>query len=394
MFYKSIIHSTQFKYLGALYLHSIIRMFSVSIFSLFSSIYIFQVLEDYGFSSTRSLALTALFFGLLFLIHTVLIAPSLWLMAKKGLRFSVFWANIFLIGFFIFLFFAKNEPVLFLLAALCGGLEVALYWTAYHIYFVELSDDKKQGEEISIVKVLSSIVAIGGPAFGGLIITYGGFGAVFLVMMILVLLAIAPLKYLPKSDNIVKINILETVRALNPRKEFKSYVALIGIAISEISYTVFWPIYVFPMLSGFSEIGLMGSLMALVASVFAICLGFLIDKIGAKNVLNYSTVIDSFAWTLKIFVQTPLHIFGVAGLSSVSASGQNIALDSLVYEKARHTNVAACIVQKEIALSFGRAIFLFFAGILFWFGVMMPVIFILIALITLLSIFYPKNTKL
>jgi predicted MFS family arabinose efflux permease len=201
MFYNSLLHRRQFRYLGAFYLHSIIRYFAVSLFQFFSGIYIFQLARDHGFEFHQALSLVAFTLCLIHIFNSLIIGPTVWLIAKKGLKFAVVWGNISLITFYTILSLAKYDLIFLFIATIFGGMSIGLYWTAYHIYFAHLSDDKKQGQEISIGSLLSAIASIGGPAFGGLIISFWGFEALFGVLATLVLLAIIPLRYLPKQEN-------------------------------------------------------------------------------------------------------------------------------------------------------------------------------------------------
>lgn len=391
MFYRSVLHHHQFRYLGAFYLHSVVRLFAVSIFQIFSSIYVYQVLRGYGVENQQSLGITSLFFALIFLVHALSIAPSLWLIARKGLKFSVFWGNIFLVGFFALLLLSRYDPIFLIIAAVMGGLQIGMYWTAFHIYFTELTDDNGQGKEIGLSVSLSNIASIGGPAFGGMIISYGGFPMTFLVMTILVILASLPLKYLPKQKDVISVDILKTVLALAPKKESKSYLALFGAGVIDVVSFNFWPLFVFPVLANFVGVGFMGSLVAFVSVITTIIIGFAIDKYGPKKILNIISSVDSLAWTLKIFVSTPLQVFGISGFRALTTSGQLISLDSMIYERARHENLVAFIVQREVGLAIGKFIFLLLIGILFWFGLPLAAVFLITALIALLTRLYPEE---
>src|SRR3990167_292876 len=160
-FYHSLLHNRQFRYLGAFYTHSLIRLFAVAIFQIFNGIYIYQTLLGFGLTLSQSIATTALIFALMFLIQALAVAPSLWIINKKGLRFSVFWGNIALILFYVFLMLSQFDPILFILAAIFAGIQFGLYWTAYHIYFAQLTDDASQGKEVSLNASLGEIVSIG-----------------------------------------------------------------------------------------------------------------------------------------------------------------------------------------------------------------------------------------
>lgn len=337
----------------------------------------------------QALGVTALFFALIFLVQALSVAPSLWLISKKGLRFSVFWGSMFLIGFFFLLYLAKLDPIFLILAGVMGGLQTGLYWTAYHIYIAELTDDKRQGEEIAWGNSLSAIAAIGGPAFGGLIIQYFGFEAVFIIMALMAGLANLPLRYLPSQKNIISVDILKTISTLSPKKEKKSYLALFGLGVIDTVAVNFWPLFIFPIMAGFIGLGFVGSLIALISTVTTITIGILVDKYGPKTVINILSPLDSLVWISRIFVTTPLRVFASSGMQALTTSGQVIALDSMIFERARHDNLVAFIIQRETGLALGRFIFLLTLGVLFWFGLPLVVIFVFAALAALLPRLYP-----
>lgn len=345
----------------------------------------------FGLNFSQSVATTSLIFSLMFLIQALSVAPSLWIIKRKGLRFSVFWGNIFLILFYVFLLLAQYDPIVFILASIFAGIQLGLYWTAYHVYFIELTDDDKQGKELSLNSSLGSIVSIGAPAFGGLIISFFGYPAVFLVISLLMGLAIIPLKNLPKQNDKVSFDILKTISLLSPLKEFRSMLAYTGVGVSQITTQVFWPIFVFPILAGVAGIGLLGSIIALFGSVSAISVGYLSDKFGAKKVLNILSPLDSISGLARLFVVNPLQVFGISTISSTISEGQFIAIDSLAYQRGRHSNIVAIIVQREVGLAVGRFVFLTLVGLLFWFGLPLGVVFVITALLVLGTRLYPEK---
>lgn len=343
-----------------------------------------------GLTNSASLSVTALFFSILYLTAAIGIAPALWLISKKGLKFAVFWGNMILIGFYLVLYLGKFDPIFFFIAAILGGLEIALYWIAYHIYFSELTDDKKQGEELSIGSLLSGVVLIAGPAFGGLMISFGGYNSVFLAIMVLLLMAVFPLKYLPKRKDTVSVDILKIARSLNPKKELKSFLALFGIGSGGVTNETFWPIFIFPLLVGFAGVGLMGSLTAIVASVASVIYGLLIDKVGAKTILRFVSPIDSLLWIVKALVVTSNQVYLVSLFKGVINPGQVMSLDTLLYERARHEDLVSFIVQREVGLAVGRFVFMFLVGVLFWFGMPLAFVLIITAVLVLFTPLYPK----
>ena len=390
LFPHSLLHNRQFRYLGAFYTHSLVRLFATAIFQIFSGIYIYQTLIAFDIDPQKSLATTALIFGLGFLIQALAVAPSLWLIEKKGLRFAVFWGNVAQISCYIFLGLAKIDPIFFLMSAISDGLQLALYWTAFHIYFAQLTDDGNQGKEMSLNATLAAVAAIGAPALGGLVIAYYGYSAVFLIITILMLIAMVPLRNLPKHDDKVSFDVMDVLKALSPKKELKSLLAYTGVGVSQITTTVFWPIFVLPIMAGVTGIGFLGSVIGLFGTVSALLVGFLVDKFGARRVLNFTSLIDANVGWLRMFITSSTQVFAISTVASAATESQFLAVDSLAYSRGRQSNIVAIIIQREVGLSVGRFLFLIFAGMGFWFGLPLEFIFIMTAVIVLASRLYPK----
>lgn len=391
-FPHSLLHNRQFRYLGAFYTHSLIRLFATAIFQIFNGIYIYQALQGFGIDFQRAIATTALIFGLTFLIQALAVAPALWLIDKRGLKFAVFWGNSAQILCYVFLALAFFDPIFFLMSAIFDGIQLALYWTAYHIYFANLTDDGNQGKEMSLNASLGAIAAIGAPAFGGLVIAFLGYPAVFGVISILMILAMIPLRKLPKHDDKVPVEILTTLKALSPKKEIKSLLAYAGVGISQITTTVFWPIFVLPIVAGgVTGIGFLGSIIGMFGSIATLVVGYLVDKFGARKILNIVSPLDSIFGLMRMFVISSAQAFGISTIASATTESQFLAVDTLAYQRGRQSNIVAIIVQREVGLAVGRFIFLLILGILFWFGLPLPIVFVLTALIVLASRLYPSR---
>lgn len=393
MLHLSLLHHRQFRYLGAFYLHSIIRYFAVSLFQIFNGIYILQMARNHGFEYHHALSIVAFVLCLMYIFDALSIAPTVWLIAKKGLKFSIFWGSICLVLFYIVMSLGKYDLIFLPISTIFGGFAIGLYWTAYHVYFSHLSDDGKQGAELSISAILQAIASIGGPAFGSLIISFWGFESLFVLLAVLVILAIVPLRFLPKQENKIEINILKTVMTLSPKREWKSFVALGADSIGDLVAVIFLPIFILPILSGIVGVGFVGSLVAFFAMIGTFLIGMAIDKFGPKRVTHIFAPLDAIAWVLTTVIYLPIHVFIMSAVYAITRSGQVVAMDATVYGRARHDNLVAYIFQREIGMSAPRAAFLFLLGILFWFKLPLVMVFIFAALLTLLTTLYPYRTQ-
>lgn len=393
MLHLSLLHRRQFRYLGAFYLHAIIRYFAVSMFQIFNGIYILQMARDHGFEYHQALSIVAFILCLVYIFDALSIAPTVWLIAKRGLKFAIFWGSISLIMFYMVLSLGKYDLIFLPISTIFGGLAIGLYWTAYHVYFSHLSDDKKQGAELSISAVLQAIASIGGPAFGSLIISFWGFESLFVLLAGLILLAIVPLRFLPKQENKIEIHVLKTVMTLSPKREWKSFAAMGADSITDLIAVIFLPIFILPILSGIIGVGFVGSLIAFFAMIVTFLIGMAIDKFGPKRVTNVFAPIDAIAWVITAFIYAPIHVFVMSAIYAITRSGIVVSLDATIYGRARHEDLVAYIFQREMGMSAPRAAFLFLLGILFWFKMPLEIVFIFAALLTLLTTLYPYRTQ-
>jgi predicted MFS family arabinose efflux permease len=349
--------------------------------------------RNHGLEYHQSLSIVAFVLCLMYIFDALSIAPTVWLIAKKGLKFSIFWGSICLVLFYIVMSLGKYDLIFLPISTIFGGFAIGLYWTAYHVYFSHLSDDGKQGAELSISAILQAIASIGGPAFGSLIISFWGFESLFVLLAILVILAIIPLRFLPKQENNIEINILKTVMTLSPKREWKSFIALGADSIGDLVAVIFLPIFILPILSGIVGVGFVGSLVAFFAMIGTFLIGMAIDKFGPKRVTSIFAPLDAIAWVLTTVIYLPIHVFIMSAVYAITRSGQVVALDATIYGRARHDNLVAYIFQREIGMSVPRAGFLFVLGVLFWFHLPLVVVFIFAAIITLLTTLYPYKTE-
>jgi MFS family permease len=207
------------------------------------------------------------------------------------------------------------------------------------------------------------------------------------------LLAIFPLRYLPAQKDVISVDILKTVFALAPKAEGKSYLALFGISITDITFMLFWPMFIFPIMSGFVGVGFVGSLVAFIAMITTIIVGYLIDRYGPKRVIKILAPIDAMIWVLKSLITVPIHVYLASGSSAVTRSAQTITLDSSIYQRARHEDIVAFIVQREVGISVGRFVYLLIMGILFWYNLPLMIAFVFAAPAALLTVLYPYETQ-
>lgn len=388
MLLLSIITKRQYKNLEWFYTHLIIRQFGISMFGIFNSVYLFQILTKH-FNNIFSLALTSLFFALVYFCQYLFINFAILTINKLGLRKCMLVGGIFTSLFFLILYLGKYNLLFLPLAAILGGLYLAFYYIAFHIYFTELTDDKAEGEEVAVGSVLPAIVSILGPMCAGFIISLTGFGGVFIAMGIALVTANIPLKFIPNTKDEIKIKFVDLLAPFKLKRNLNNNLALSGFAVMETTTTYLWPLFVFPILSNsFVELGFIGSLIALVSTLTTFLIGFLIDKMGPKKVLKILSLADCLVWIFRVFTFTPVQVFASSGAQALTSQGQGISIDTMVYKKSRDSYGIDPIIQREVNFALSKFLFLILTTILFVLGLPLTISFIIASVATLFATLY------
>lgn len=384
----------QFRNLEEFFLHNIIRLLALSMFDIFSSIYVFIILSGSGLNYSASLGLTAIFLALSYFAQLISLKPTLSIMSRVGLRLPMFWGNILLICFSALLYFSKFNLFLLIPSAFIRGIHMSLYYTGYHIYFAQLTDDKRQGKELAVGNALFALVGILGPSAGGLVISFWGFGELFLGMVLILLLSSIPLHFISNKAQL-KIVPIKFSTLLSFKNEGRNILAIGGLSIVDATAAYFWPLFIFIILAGnFISVGILGSIITGAGIFSAILLGWFIDKLGPKKIITSLSVGDSMIWIIKAFSQTPFMVFFSSILQALTTHNLSLTLDAMIYEKARDRGSVTPVIQRELSFAIFKTSFLLLSGLMLWFGLPIMAIFFLASAAALLTRAYSTHTHL
>ena len=75
---------------------------------------------------------------------------------------------------------------------LVSGLADVLYWVSYHNYFASIGNENNRGSAVGIREAITTVVAVLGPLFGGILLSVDRIYA-FLLPFVLTLLSVFPL---------------------------------------------------------------------------------------------------------------------------------------------------------------------------------------------------------
>ena len=343
-----VFHFLKNKELNELYASIAIRSFAISLIGIFIPIYLYQI--GYSFSAIF------LFFALAAFFKALLIFPSAKVSYKIGLKHSMLLSMPFLIIFFVLMFSLErfNWPLWFVTIFL--GIHTALFWFSYHTDFSKFSKKKFRGKQVGASKIVVAISSVLGPIAGGIILSFFGFKVLFVLVSFLLIASTFPL-FMSKE---VHEPINFSLKGFFKTHKIKNVLAYMGNGIEARIGTILWPLFAFIFILGEKYVSL-GALSS-VALTFSVLSTFIISKfsdLNLKKLIRFGSVANSIVWFAKSFVVTPVQLFIADAFYGASATSMYISFDALAYNKVDERNRTNMIIQREVYISLGGALFLF-----------------------------------
>ncbi len=155
---------------------------------------------------------------------------------------------------------------------LVSGLADVLYWVPYHNYFASIGDSEDRGSSVGIRDAIATVVAVIGPAFGGLLLAVNAFYA-FMMPFVLTLIAVLPLLKTPSLPLPAKPT-TEEKKHIDPF----GFIVFIGDGLFYQAGAI-WPLIVFMILSeNYGNFGFILALAAFFRAMGSMLFGRMIDK--------------------------------------------------------------------------------------------------------------------
>jgi len=175
--------------MNELYASISLSTFAQSLISIFVPIYLYNL----GYSIPY-----ILFFFFLISFSTVVVAyPIAKIVSKKGTKHAILFSTPFMIMYYLALLFLADYSFLFYLAPILVSLRGSLFNYGVHLDFVEHSESKKVGREVSLYFTLHLLAAALGPLIGGLLTAFFGFSVLFTVGTVILFFSVIPLFLTP-----------------------------------------------------------------------------------------------------------------------------------------------------------------------------------------------------
>ena len=340
--------------LGPLLFSGAARRAAVTLISIFSPIYIYEIGLKYQLEPHYAIIVVLLYYVIILLSKISSLVFSENLSQKIGFK-SMIWASFVPFVFFVLcLVFTSTLPYLLIPAAIFWGIHAGFYWWGYHGYFIKEGDNAHFGINIGEAGFIETIVGVVSPFFGALLISFLGYNSLYIFSAIFMALALLLLGKNHERKQRRDIKFSEVISLIKSHKSIS--LSYIGSSAEGILFAVIWPVFLFIFFGQVISLGTVVSVAAFSAAVFSLILGRWVDKQGERKIISIGAPLTTVAWIIKI-VKKSVPAFILA--DSIWNFGQrmvSLPLNALAYKKGIEGGAARAILFRETTLTIGGLI--------------------------------------
>jgi MFS family permease len=341
-------HFMKHKEMNELYLSYGILNFAIGLISIFIPIYLYKL--DYSIPAI-------LFFFFLNSIGFVLF--SYWgaqIVARLGVKHTMLLTIPIFIIFFIGLKFIPQFPFLFFILPLLRSFKMILYNYSFHLNFIQHSDRKHRGREVSIIQALEVTAGILSPLIGGAIIKYSSFSVLFFVGSVILFFSMIPLFRTQDTYEAITFEKKRLIRDVFKKENLNYMYSFSGYAIESWIGMILWPIFLFVMLFNVESIGALTSVTTLVTFVMFYFIGKATDKKDKRELLRLGVLLYFFGWIGRIFVTGFTSMFFIDTYKNLTQRVVAVPWTAYSYDLAAKGDYFKFIVQREIVFNISRSL--------------------------------------
>lgn len=345
-------HFLKNKEMNEIYLSLGIVNFALGLVSVFVPIYFYKL----GFPLMQ-----ILFYYFLLPVNSIIltryvVAP---LVIKVGVKKSILYSVLFKIFFFGGLQFLPGATWLFFILPTLNVLKTQISSLSYHLNFLEHSDAKKRGREVSAIFGSALLASLLAPLCGGLIIGLAGFNVLFTFAIALMIVSAIPILWLPDKKTLEPV-VFETKgmwREMFRKSNLPLFVSYGGYAIEEWIGFVVWSLFLFFMLKSTATVGAINTIVAAITFLVFYFVGRLSDKKDKRQLIKFGNFLYFFGWVGRIFANSFGAVVFVDSYKSITGNILQVPWVAFSYDLAAKRNYFRFIVEREIMFDLARALF-------------------------------------
>ena len=329
--------------LNKIYLSESIRCFGQGLINIFIPIYLLV--------SGFSLQAVVWFLIIQSIVHILCAIPFGYLGSRMGYKYLILLSIPFYTAFLFLLYNLKTNLYPLYILAIIKEIGGTLFWVGRHSLMGSNSDQGKIGSQIGMMKILTAIADIPAPLIGGIILSFFGIQPLIILVGVIVLFSVIPLLLIKEAwhDRGFSVKNIFTKMHIRNAPIFITH----GID-NVVSGDLVWPVYLFLYIS-FQYIGL--GLLSLFYDVVSIISNYFIGKLADKDyerTLRIGAISTFMIWLVRIVIRTPLPVYFVDSISSITDQFIYIPFGATSYRIAKSNHFLQLIVFREIAIHVGK----------------------------------------
>ncbi len=360
------------------------RHFGIAMIAVFEPLYILNILKEHNIPG--GLPLVMVYFGVIFLFLALLMPFGARLASRVGLRAVILASVPFMFAYYTALFFANDDPRLFILASIMRIAESVLFWPAFHFFFAKSGKEAERGREVSTSILVAGMANLTGPAVGGIIITTFGFPVLFALVFTMLTFMALPFLFVQEERPAYKNSLISEFQNIFSPEFRRNAVAFAARGVEDAANAVLWPLFIHLRSISFIALGFIMSAATAVILAATLIVGRVADRVDKRIILRGGVSITALAWLSRILVVKPVEAFAANMFYGFGITMTAVPFASLYYDQVarEQVNPYHTVIGREIAMNLGRAAFFGLCAVVFLITTSVGLIFPFISVITFL----------
>jgi len=256
-------------------------------------------------------------------------------------------------------FLPQNHALIFALA-MVSGLESAFFWIPFNIFTVRKTEERTMGASLAFMQNASSFVGILIPGIAALLIVSYGYGVLFALAALFILLSLVPVLALHGESVSFEFSFPAIKKIVLDNKYFILPEILDNLGQDA---QVIWSLFIFITGLSILDIGALGVLVGIVGMAVTHFTGQLIDRWNVRSLMRLGAVATTLLWfasyIVAIYSPTQFLLYLVTVLRGLALGVFASSYGTIMLNRARGADIQFLLLR-EIPTIFGR-VFVFVA---------------------------------
>lgn len=246
---------------------------------------------------------------------------------RIGMRSMLIFTMLLMPVYFLMIWQIAFFPLLFFPAALFWSFTHSAYWAQELTLFLEVAKSRKAGLERGGITSIQNVFALFSPVIGGVILTLYGMPLLVALTGAALLLSMIPLFFIKKAH--FRLRIRRHERTKKHRLEGKTVIHLLHRGLQSDAVYTFLPIFLFLLGLEIIEVGVIGSILAVMGIVTPLLIGKAVDK-NWELVVTMSSVFALLTWVVLALFPERIMLFVLSIIIGLLYQGHWLSMNKLV----------------------------------------------------------------